>query len=205
MARVTTLKASGRRLEIALDDGATFNLQREVAISQGLKAGQEVSQERLEALKQMNSSQRCYNAATRLLSYRPRSRVEVRQRLLKRHFAEADVDSALARLKEQGLLDDLAFARFWRDSRSQFAPRSRYLTGLELRQKGIAAETIAEVVAAIDDSESVYKAARDRAEKLPKDDYHLFRRRLGDYLKRRGFGYGVIAATVARLWQELKQ
>ena len=29
-----------------------------------------------------------------------------------------------------------------------------------------------------------------------------FRRRLGTYLKRRGFGYGVIKETIERLWQE---
>jgi hypothetical protein len=33
-------------------------------------------------------------------------------------------------------------------------------------------------------------------------DYQSFRRRLGGYLKRRGFGYGVINHTVERLWQE---
>jgi len=203
MARVTAIRADGKRLEIALDDGKTFHLQREVAISQGLKAGQEVSEKSLEALKQLDSFQRCYDAASHFLGYRPRSQAEVRQRLLKRRFASADVEKVLARLTEQGLLDDLAFARFWRDSRSQLSPRSRYLTGLELKQKGVAAETVEEVVATIDDAGSAYEAARGRAARLPKEDYQLFRRRLVDYLRRRGFGYGVIAPTVARLWQEL--
>jgi SOS response regulatory protein OraA/RecX len=74
---------------------------------------------------------------------------------------------------------------------------------LELKQKGVAATTVEEVVATIDDEEAAYKAARGRAGKLPADDYQLFRRRLGDHLRRRGFGYGVITATVNRLWQEL--
>jgi len=34
-------------------------------------------------------------------------------------------------------------------------------------------------------------------------DYQVFRRRLGDFLKRRGYGYGVVQETVARLWREL--
>jgi regulatory protein len=202
MARVTAIKADGRRLKIALEDGTTFHLQRETAGVQGLVPGQEVSAKRLEELKKIDGFQRCYDAATNLLSYRPRSRAEVRERLLKRRFAEASVEKVLARLTEQGLLDDLAFARFWRESRTNSAPRSAYLTGLELRQKGVAAATIEEVVATIDDEEAAYKAARGRAGKLPADDYQLFRRRLGDYLRRRGFGYGVITATVNRLWQE---
>jgi len=204
MARITALKASGRRIEVRLEDGVTFSLQKEVALSQGIKPGQDVSAEKLEDLKKLDGYQRCYDAATHLLSYRPRSRAEMRQRLMK-SFAEADVEKALKRLSEQRLLDDLAFAIFWRDSRRQSAPRSRYLTGLELKQKGVPAATIEEVVTAIDDTEAAYQAAQSRAARLPGEDHQLFRRRLGDYLRRRGFGYGVIAPTVARLWQELKQ
>jgi regulatory protein len=108
----------------------------------------------------------------------------------------------LAKLKDQRLLDDLAFACVWRDNRTQFSPRSRYLTSLELRHKGVSATTIDEVVVTIDDTESAYQAARDRLSRVPQDDYQLFRRRLGDFLRRRGFNYGVIAPTIARLWQE---
>ena len=40
------------------------------------------------------------------------------------------------------------------------------------------------------------------ADSLPKDDYQTFRRRLGEYLRRRGFGYEVIETTLERVWQE---
>jgi SOS response regulatory protein OraA/RecX len=38
---------------------------------------------------------------------------------------------------------------------------------------------------------------------LPLADYQSFRRRLGEYLRRRGFNYEVINHTVERVWQEL--
>jgi regulatory protein len=53
--------------------------------------------------------------------------------------------------------------------------------------------------------ESAYQAALSKAQHLPKQEYEVFRRRLGDYLKRRGFGYAVINQTVKRIWQELKE
>jgi SOS response regulatory protein OraA/RecX len=37
----------------------------------------------------------------------------------------------MARLKERGLLDDAAFAEFWKENRQEFSPRSQRLTGLE--------------------------------------------------------------------------
>ena len=99
-------------------------------------------------------------------------------------------------------MDDLAFAQFWRDNRQSFSPRSQRLTRSELRQKGVAEDIIDQVVAKVSDEESAYRAAQARARRLPRSDYQSFRRRLGEYLKRRGFGYGVIKPTVERVWQE---
>ena len=55
------------------------------------------------------------------------------------------------------------------------------------------------------DMDSAYHAALSKAQRLPKQDYEVFRRRLGDYLRRRGFGYTVINQTVEKMWQELKE
>jgi len=57
----------------------------------------------------------------------------------------------------------------------------------------------------VDDDESAYQAALRKARNLPLSDYQSFRRRLGEYLKRRGFGYGVINHTVERIWQEQRE
>ena len=94
------------------------------------------------------------------------------------------------------------FARFWKENRDSFSPRSQWLTKLELRQKGVAGDIIDQVVGTIDDGDSAYRAALSKARRLSRSDYQDFRRRLGEYLKRRGFGYGVINHTVERVWEE---
>ena len=94
----------------------------------------------------------------------------------------------------------MAFAQFWKDNRESFSPRSQWLTRLELRRKGIADDIIDEVIDNIDDDTSAYRAALSKARSLPPSDYQSFRRRLGGYLKRRGFSYEVINHTVERLW-----
>jgi SOS response regulatory protein OraA/RecX len=53
-----------------------------------------------------------------------------------------------------------------------------------------------------DDTENAYRAAAGRARSFTAVDYQSFRRRIGEYLKRRGFGYEVINSTIMRLWQE---
>jgi len=109
----------------------------------------------------------------------------------------------LAKLKEQGLVDDMAFAQFWKDNREAFSPRSQWLTKLELRRKGVASNIIDQIADTIDDEDSAYRAALSKARSLPLSDYQSFYRRLGVYLKRRGFNYGVINHTIERLWSEL--
>jgi len=204
MKKVTAIRAGrkqGKRVNIFLDGKFTLSLEAELAVKEGLGVEQELSESDIEALAQADLCQRCLNAALHYLGYRPRSEAEIRERLKRRGFDGGNVEATIAKLREQGLVDDLAFAQFWKDNRQSFSPRSQRLTRSELRQKGVASDIIDQVVAEVSDEDSAYRAAMSRARQLPRSDYQSFRRRLSDYLKRRGFGYGVIKHTVERVWQ----
>ena len=206
MGKITALRmgrGQRKRVNVSLDGRFAFSLEAEVAIKEGLQVGQELSGSQIEALARSDHFHRCLNAANHYLSYRPRSESELRERLHQRGFNGDSVEVVLAKLKEQGLVDDMAFAQFWKDNRESFSPRSQWLTKLELRRKGVANNIIDQIADTIDDEDSAYRAAQSKAHSLSLSDYQSFRRRLGDYLKRRGFGYGVINHTVERLWQEL--
>jgi len=205
MRRITALRVGrgrGKRVNIYLDGRFAFSLEAEVAAKERLQVEQVLSAEQIEALARSDSLQRCLNAGVRYLSYRPRSESELREKLRQRGFDGDGVEAAITRLKERGLVDDVAFAQFWKDNRESFSPRSRWLTKLELRRKGIANDIIDQVADVIDDDDSAYRAALSKARSLLQSDYQDFRRRLGEYLKRRGFSYGVINRAVERMWQE---
>jgi regulatory protein len=139
MSRITGLtagKGRDQRVNLFLDGRLAFSLSAEVALKEGLRPGQELSEQDLKALAGADRYQKCLNAALRFLATRPRSEDEIRQRLLKHGFESACREKAIARLKEQGLVDDEAFARYWKDNRQAFRPRSRRLTTLELQRKG---------------------------------------------------------------------
>lgn len=208
MKQVTALRSGGgrrKRVSVYLDSKFAFSLEAEVVLAERLKVGQELTSEQIRALARADSFQRCLNAALHYLSYRPRSEFELRERLGRRNFDGDSVEEVLARLKERGLVDDTEFAQFWRDNRQAFSPRSSSLTRLELRRKGVAEEIIGQVVSTVSDGESAYRAALGKARRLPVSDYQSFRRRLGEYLRRRGFSYGVINNTVEQLWREMRE
>ena len=205
MKKITALR-SGRgrekRVNVFLDDRFAFSLGSEVVVKEGLQVGQELSTNEAEALTKSDHFHRCLNAAYRYLGYRPRSEVEVRGRLKRRGFDGDYIETVIARLKEQGLVDDVAFAQFWKENRESFSPRSQRLTKLELRRMGVVSDIIDQVVDDIDDGDSAYRAALRKARHWPLSDYQSFRHRLGDYLRRRGFNYEVINHTVERIWRE---
>jgi regulatory protein len=208
MGKISGLKAGKsreKRVNVFLDGKFALGMLAEVALKEKLKVGQELSESRLESLAVLDRYQRCLNAAIRYLGYRPRSEAEIRQHLHRHGFDSDGTEKALTRLKEQGLVDDTAFARFWIDNREAFSPRSRRLTKLELKRKGLDSDIIEQVVGEVDDSDSAYRAALSRVRRLPKADYQDFRRRLGQYLGRRGFSYDVINSTIEKVWREISE
>ena len=148
--------------------------------------------------------QRCLDSAYRYLSYRARSEAELRKYLCRRSFDDEVVDKTISNLKEQELIDDLAFAESWRDSRLSSKPRSKRLIAQELKDKKVAREIIERIIENVNDEDSAYRLACCRLHLLAHLDYPEFRRRLSSYLAYRGFSYEVIRQTAVRLWQENK-
>lgn len=146
--------------------------------------------------------QSCLDAAYHYLSYRPRSEAELKKRLLQRGFDNDIVERTTSRLKQQNLVDDIAFAQFWKDNRLSFNPRSKKLIMSELRNKEVASEIIEQATSDINDEANAYKLGYKRMPSLAHLDYPSFSRRLSNYLSYRGFSYEVIEHTIALLWQE---
>ena len=205
MGKITALKEGkgrNKRINVFVDGRFAFSLEGDVVVAGALRVGQELTASEAEKLAAKDQDQRGMNAAVRLLGYRPRSEAELRERLLRRGFEKATIDSVMGKLKEQNLVDDTDFARFWKENRQSFRPRSRRMTRLELRRKGVDSGVIDRIVAEIDDGDSAYRAAQPKARQMKAADYDVFRRRLGEYLRRRGFDYEVIKRTVEKMWQE---
>lgn len=146
--------------------------------------------------------QSALDAAYRYLGYRPRSEFEVRVCLQRKGFGRREIDKTVSTLKAKGLLDDLAFARFWRESRESSSPRSRAALRRELRQKGIAPEVVDEALDGVDEEAAAYRAAAKKVARLRAADHDEFCARLSAVLRRRGFSYEVTARILNRLWQE---
>jgi regulatory protein len=205
MGTITALRLNARKKQVNVFVDGLFSLSiaNELAVINRLQVGRSLSSAQIEELKKANLSQNCTEAAVHYLSYRPRSEHEVRQRLRRRGFDNNTVDEVIMKLKDRGLIDDVAFSEYWRNNRLSFSPRSARLINLELRQKGVAKETANEAVEDLNEENSVYEAGLKKARRLTSLDYDCFRSRLYDYMIRRGFSYEKIRHVIDRLWQEI--
>ncbi len=205
--QITAIEKQRRRqrANVYLDGHYAFSLGLELVAQAGLHEGDTLSPHQVDSLRQADIRHQAQGAALRLLAYRPRSEAEMRQRLTRRGLPEEVVQETIARLREQGLLSDAAFARFWVETRDQNSPRGRRLLWQELSLKGIEREIARQAIAAVAEEDAALRAAQKKARHLQGQDYALFRRRLGDFLLRRGFPYPTVRTTVERLWREGQQ
>lgn len=205
MATITAIEQQERRqrANVFLDGEFAFALSLELLGQRGLCVGDSLTADEGQALQGEELRQRIADSAWRLLAYRPRSRNELRQRLLRKgHPAEA-VDAGLQRLSDLGYLDDEEFARSLVEARqSGGSARGRVALRGELRRKGIADETSDAALTGLDELAGARRAAEKRLRSLHAVDYAEFRGRLAPFLQRRGFSYDAIKATIETLWRE---
>jgi regulatory protein len=203
MRKITALEVQKRnpnRVNLHLDGEFAFGLARIVAA--WLRVGQELSDEKIEQLQAEDARERAFQQAMLFLSYRARSEAEIRQNLRKHEIPEPVIEQTLERLRQDGLANDNQFARAWVENRSAFRPRSRRLMAMELRQKGLNDEAVSSAVADVDDEALAYEAAQKRAVRFKGLEWNEFRKKLSDFLARRGFSYSVVAPVVTRIWNE---
>lgn len=145
-------------------------------------------------MKIKNKREEAISYTGRLLSVRPRSEKELRERLLGKNFDRAVIDSAVSFLKERNAINDTRFAGLWVESRMNTRPSGKMLLRKELEEKGISGEIIDSVLSEAAENES--KVARALAENVLRKSGALSKEKakakLFSLLSRRGFDSEVI-------------
>ena len=203
--KITALQAQKRnpqRVSVYLDGEFAFGLARITAA--WLSVGQLIDEVKIRELQAANEEEVAYQKALHFLSYRPRSENEVRGNLRKHNFSDEVILDVIDRLRRSHLVNDLEFARSWVENRSDFRPRGRQTLKLELRQKGIADEVIEDVLDNLDEDALAYQAALKQSGKYNQLEWLDFRQKMGAFLARRGFHYGIAGPILKKVWAEMQ-
>ena len=141
-------------------------------------------------------------AALRFLKIRPRSVGELKEKLKNKNFSREEIEATIEYLTEIKLLDDRAFTKSWiayRLSRP-FGFRRIYS---ELSSKGVAKEIIEEAIAQAKgqyaETDVILELARRRWSRLSGIDLQKKKKRVGDFLLRRGFPMDAVIKVLKKL------
>lgn len=133
------------------------------------------------------------------LTARARSRQELADALAQRGVPDEVATRVLDRFAEVGLVDDVAFAKAWVESRQAGRGLSRRALARELHRKGVDAETVTDSLTSVDD-EAEYDAAHALVTKKLRStrnaDSRARWRQLVGLLARRGYSPGLAMRVV---------
>jgi regulatory protein len=192
------------RVTVFLDRLCVLEVSQTLVLEYGLRVGRRLSveeQERIGAAERLLTAKA---TALQYMAYRPRTAHEVRQRLRRGGYEAAVVAQVMEHLHARRALDDAAYAHAYlkarRDTRRDGPQRIRH----KLRQRGVCRAFIDEAMQQDLTEADVLAAARTQAAKywprLSREaDPAKRRKKLGDFLRRRGFPFATVQQVVKEL------
>ncbi len=195
--KITAIKQQVKRQDrysLYIDGKYNFSLSENDLIGSGLGIGQELSEQDLQSYKDQSALGKAYDRALNLISHRPRSEKELRDYLKRKDYDESQIKSVMALLTERGYVNDQDFAQRWVATRRLLKLTSQRRLHAELRQKGIASDIIAQVLA--DDETDQSQVLRDLVARKRQQTKYQDDLKLMQYLARQGFPYDEIKTAL---------
>lgn len=198
--KITAIKQQVKRAgrySIFVDGKYSFSLSADALLERRLVPGQKLGAGEVREYKQLADDDRLYDRVLRYIVIRPRSRWEIEQYLKRKNASPPLSETILNKLSMTGFVDDKKFAAAFVHDRRLLRPTSLRRLQLELRQKHVATEVIAEVLREdeVPDQDVLTELIiRKRRQTKYQDDLKLMQ-----YLARQGFSYGDIKDALGEL------
>ena len=195
------------RYNIFVDGEFVVGVGEPVLARLGIRPGIPFDADRLAQIGRAEELQGAMDVSARLLSIRPRSTREIRDRLKGKGYDDLVIDDATAKLAGMGVLDDAQFSRQWVESRTRSKMAGARKMRSELMTKGVDRAIIDDAVSEIGDTQELATAAAIVAKKLPSPSSDPAERRkqltrIVAQLQRRGLSWGIIKQATAHIREQ---
>lgn len=190
------------RVSVYIDGKFAFGLTLESLLQNNLTVGKTLTKEEVSALKNQSDQDKVYARALRFVTSRPHSEKEIKLWFKRKKIEEALQGETLKRLEKLGLVDDLAFAKWWIEQRTVFRPKPKRVLRQELRVKGITDdifESAFEDTETETDAQIAKKIAAKRLERLKGLPRREAKQKLLQFLAGRGFSYSAASQAIDEL------
>lgn len=206
ITKIEPQKRNRKRMSVYIDGAFAFGVDMEVAYVCGLKEGLEVDKEWIDAVVQKEELLRAQNYALNLLSFRARSEKEIAERMAQKGYEPFIIDKTIAYLKEQGYINDKAFAEAFIKDKLELNGHGRNRIRWELYKKGVSRELVDELLEKVVTPDEEYEKAKMLAERKmklwQKDSKPVQYRKLSGLLARKGYSFDLVSKVARELVYE---
>ncbi|MFR1566165.1 MAG: hypothetical protein ACLSUT_06975 [Christensenellales bacterium] len=197
MGRITEVvpqKKNKNRVSVYIDGQFVLGLDALTALKNHVEPGAEISEERLEEIQLESEAGGAFDRAVKLVSFRPRTKAELKRFLADKGYAQAVVSSVMDKLAEYGFCDDFKFCRDYASAYSARAGINKIRA--DLMRLGAERDAIDSALEEIDSQEDEAFAA---AERYIRTHGRFDMIKLKNHLYARGFTRSDIAAASDRI------
>lgn len=172
-------------------------VHEDLFISYRLMKGQCLTSPLIDEIKEENAKYMAYIKAIKYLGSKARSTKQISEYLKRQQFQDEHISNAVERLKADGYVDDEQYALAYVQSKSRIQGKGRNRIALDLKARGVAQNAIEAALESLDEEEEYEAACKAAMKKLRSlsNDEHEIRRKLQQFLLRKGFS-GVIIRKV---------
>lgn len=198
---ITQQKKDETRYNIFLDGAYAFALPMQDILYFKLKEGREVPEETVEYIQNSLIYIKAQDTALHYIGYKMRTVKEIRMKLSEKEFSEEVIEKVIAFLEKYGYADDREYCRKYIKEKLRMKPKSGYALKIELRQRGISARIIDEVMAETEMDEAGdafhWLERKSRGQWPPEDEKK--KKQLYDFLLRKGYSYDIIGEAFRQM------
>jgi regulatory protein len=204
ITKIKRLQGRRQRYSVHLDGVPTLELSDWTIGKCGLHTGDDLDEQTVDKIKSTEAETRAKNIAVNYLSYRQRNSKEIIDHLMKKGFLRECAEDVTHQLQSANMVNDLEFARAFVRDRLKRKPTGQALLRMQLIAKGIPSSmtdmVLAELISPQNQQASAFEAAKRKMRLMHYSKKDLGeekrKKRLLDFLLRRGFSYEIALHTV---------
>jgi regulatory protein len=198
--RITSAEKSKKykdRLSIYIDGRFSFTISEEDYITLNLYEDPELTEEKLDYIKNTLNFREAKSIAVRYLSMKLRTEDEVKTKLHDSGFDSECIEQVIEELKAIGYINDKLYAQKYVFDRSKLKPLSKKLMKRELLSKGISNDTADEVLDdwKVEDIDVARSLIKRKFGKYDLKDQNVLKKAY-IFLMHRGFSYDTIKKAI---------
>ncbi len=200
ITKIEQQKKKKNRVNIYIDGEFLLGLYKDTVIKYHLYENKEITPEEISSIKKFEEFTDAKEKVLNFISYRERSRKEIKDYLSNKEISLVITNKVLNDLENANLIDDRRFAAAWIKNRNKINPKGNFALKMELKEKGIEENEIEKLLEDVDEKENARKALKKAVKKYGKEI--SAKKKILEYLQRRGFKINAAIEVLDELYSE---